>query len=203
MISPTVYQNFTYFIDGRRTLRDLAGKMKKDTLLLTTSLAPYIRQGILGLVEVPDIVLPSCLSIQKQIVATQTTNNKNRPLVFCIDDSKQVCETMKSILTQSNYDFCDVNEAIQAVPNLISKKPDLIFLDIGMPIMNGYEVCTQIKRVSQLKDIPVVILTGNDGIIDRMRAKMVGASAFISKPIDERKVLDSSQRINYRSTYPK
>ena len=194
MVSPNVYQNFTYLINGRRTLRDLAGKMNKDILLLITSLAPYIRQGILGLIEVPDIVLPSSLSIQKQMIASQAIDN-NKPLVICIDDSKQICETMKSILTQANYNFCDVNEAIQAVPTLISKKPDLIFLDIGMPIMNGYEICTQIKRVSQLQDIPVVILTGKDGIIDRMRAKMVGATAFICKPIDENKVLDLAKEL--------
>ena len=137
MISPMVYQNFTYFINGRRTLRDLAWKMNKDMLLMTTSLAPYIRQGILNLVEVPDIILPNSLSIQKQIAASK----KDLPLVICIDDSKQICETMRSILTEANYDFAEVNDAIQAVPTLITKKPDLIFLDIGMPIMNGYEIC--------------------------------------------------------------
>ena len=194
MVPPNVYQNFTLLINGHCTLRDLAGKMNKDVLLVIRSLAPYIRQGILGLVEVPDIILPSYLSIQKQIIASQVINN-NRPLVVCIDDSKQICETMRSIFTLANYDFYDVNDAIQALPSLISKKPDLIFLDIGMPIMNGYEICTQIKRVSQLQDIPVVILTGKDGIIDRMRAKMVGASAFLGKPIDEKKVLEMAKEL--------
>ena len=194
MVTPTVYNNFTHFINGKLTLRDLAWTMNKDLLPLIRSLVPYIRQGIISLIEVPDIRLPSSLSIQKQILAAKATNN-NRPLIVCIDDSKQVCETMKSILTQANYDFCDVTDAIQAVPTLITKKPDLIFLDIGMPIMNGYEVCTQIKRVSRLKDIPLVMLTGKDGILDRMRAKVVGATVFMSKPIDEAKVLDVAKEL--------
>ncbi|MGF1542298.1 MAG: response regulator [Pleurocapsa sp.] len=194
MVTPTVYHNFTHFFNGQLTLRDLAWTMNKDLLLLIRSLAPYIRQGIISLIEVPDIRLPNSLSIQKQILASKATNN-NRPLIVCIDDSKQVCQTMKSVLTQANYDFYDITEAIQAVPTLISKKPDLIFLDIGMPIMNGYEVCTQIKRVSQLKDIPLVMLTGKDGILDRMRAKVVGATAFMSKPIDQAKILDIAKEL--------
>ncbi len=194
MVSPTVYQNFTYYINGQRTLRDLAWKMNKDMLLMTTSLAHYIRQGILNLIEVPDIRLPSYLSVQKQIVASKALN-QDLPLVVCIDDSKQICETMRSILTEADYDFCEVNDSIQAVPTLITKKPDLIFLDIGMPIMNGYEICTQIKRVEQLKNIPIVILTGKDGIVDRMRAKMVGASAFLSKPVDQKRVIDIAKEL--------
>lgn len=194
MVSPAIYQNFILLINGKRTLRDLAWKMNKDLLLVIRSLAPYIRQGIMGLNEVADILLPSSLSIQKPTIASQSMN-KNKPLVVCIDDSKQICEAMKSILSQENYDFLEVREAIQAIPTLISKIPDLIFLDIGMPIMNGYEVCTQIKRVSKLQNIPVVILTGKDGIIDRMRAKMVGASAFLSKPIETDKVLNLAKEL--------
>ena len=47
----------------------------------------------------------------------------------------------------------------------------MIFLDIGMPILNGYEVCTQIRRVSKLQEVPIIMLTGNDGVFDRVKAK--------------------------------
>ncbi len=58
-----------------------------------------------------------------------------------------------------------------------------------MPIANGYEVCSQIRRISQFKNIPVIILTGNNGIVDRVRAKIVGSSEFLSKPIKPEQVL--------------
>jgi CheY-like chemotaxis protein len=98
---------------------------------------------------------------------------------------------MEHIIAKVGYRFIGVQEAIQAVPTLISVNPDLIFLDIGMPIVNGYEVCSQIRRVSKLKEIPVVILTGNDGIIDRVRAKVVGATSFIAKPIEVDKIIET------------
>ena len=67
----------------------------------------------------------------------------------------------------------------------------MIFLDIGMPIVNGYEICTQVRRVEKLKHIPIVFLTGNDGIIDRVRAKVSGANDFISKPIEIEKIINT------------
>jgi CheY-like chemotaxis protein len=83
---------------------------------------------------------------------------------------------------------------VKALPILLEHKPDLIFLDLVMPIANGYEICAQIRRVSAFKDTPVIILTSNDGIVDRVRAKMVGSSGFLAKPIEPDKVLATLQR---------
>jgi chemotaxis family two-component system response regulator PixG len=77
---------------------------------------------------------------------------------------------------------------------LIENKPDLIFLDLVMPIANGYEICTQIRRVSLFQTTPVIILTSNDGIVDRVRAKMVGSSGFLAKPIEREKVMTIVER---------
>jgi chemotaxis family two-component system response regulator PixG len=96
---------------------------------------------------------------------------------------------MQKILEEAGYQFIGIQDSIKALPTLIETKPDLIFLDLIMPIANGYEICTQIRRVSWLKETPVIILTGNDGIVDRVRAKMVGSSDFLSKPVNAEKVL--------------
>ncbi|NES25026.1 MAG: response regulator, partial [Symploca sp. SIO3E6] len=72
---------------------------------------------------------------------------------------------------------------------LLEHKPELIFLDLVMPIANGYEICAQIRRVSAFQEIPVIIITSSDGIVDRVRAKVVGSSGFLTKPIEQEKVL--------------
>ncbi len=109
-------------------------------------------------------------------------------LIVCIDDSAQICEQMKTIVTEAGYRFLAVQDATQALAKLLESKPDLIFLDLMMPQINGYEICTQIRRISGLSLIPIVMLTAKDGLMERVRARVTGASDFISKPIDRRKI---------------
>ncbi|NJN29679.1 MAG: response regulator [Synechococcales cyanobacterium RM1_1_8] len=111
------------------------------------------------------------------------------PLVMCIDDNPKVCEMLGKILGSAGYRFVSVQDSLQTLPVLLERKPDFIFLDLVMPVASGYEVCAQIRRISMFKDLPIVILTGNDGIIDRIRSKASGSTDFISKPLDVSKVL--------------
>ena len=192
-VPAVVYQNFTKLLDGRRSLRDLAVGMNKDLLLLAKSIYPYVHKGLLELVEVPDLNLNQA-AVNK--TAQTESTSEVRPLIACIDDSPQICQIMNQIITKANYRFLGIQQPIQAVPKLISVNPKMIFLDIGMPILNGYEVCTQIRRVSKLQEIPIIMLTGNDGVFDRVKAKVCGASDFLSKPIEIDKILQTIDKFS-------
>ncbi len=188
--TPIIYQNLVQVITGKRTLREIAVEINEDLLLLTRSLTRYIQTGIIELIELPDLTLPK---INNQVLPDRPANQPivNRPppkpdqakLVICIDDSPHVCELMRSIVIDAGYRFISIQDSTQALPRLLEHKPDLIFLDLIMPKVNGYEVCGQIRRISSLTKIPIVILTGKDGLLDRLRSKVVGASEFICKPI--------------------
>lgn len=110
------------------------------------------------------------------------------PLIAYVDDYPVDGETMHQILDQIGYRLIHIQDPMQALPLLLEHKPELIFLDLVMPIVNGYEACAQIRRVSRFKDTPIIILTSNDGIIDRVRAKIVGSTDFLAKPIELKKV---------------
>jgi two-component system, chemotaxis family, response regulator PixG len=131
----------------------------------------------------PQVATPS-------LTQTSTPSHTSVPLVAYIDDSQTDSQTMNQILTEAGYQCINVQDPVQALPILLEKKPDLIFLDLVMPIANGYEICAQIRRISMFKDTPIIILTSNDGIVDRVRAKMVGSSGFLAKPINSDKVLN-------------
>ncbi|MDZ8053768.1 MAG: response regulator [Aulosira sp. ZfuCHP01] len=122
--------------------------------------------------------------------ASKTIIDVSRPLVACVDDSPTICRSLEEILTHQNYRFVGIQDSLTAVLKLIKSKPDFIFLDLLMPKVNGYEICAQIRKTPSLKDVPVVILTGKDGIVDRMRTKLVGATDFLGKPVEAEKVLN-------------
>ena len=189
--SPQVYQNLNQLLDGKQTLRDLSIRMRRDVATVTRSLLPYIQMGLVQLVAVEDIPPPVSTPVAQKLFKTKTPR---RLTIACIDDSPSVCQTMESIVTEAGYNFVSEMDGLRAIAVLLSRKPDLIFLDLVMPNTNGYEICSQLRKLSFFKQTPIVILTGNDGIVDRVRAKMVGSTDFLGKPAQTQQVLDTIKK---------
>jgi len=195
--SPKVYQQLVKKVNGHRTLQELADAARIDCLRLTKSLLPYFQKGWVGFSEAPEFPRPNA---RKQPPSPDRAEDRRIPLIACVDDSPQICQQLERIIKQAGYRFVGITDSVQALPVLLEKQPKLIFIDLVMPVANGYEVCTQLRRMSQFQKTPIVILTGNDGVIDRVRAKMVKASEFLSKPIDADKVIDTVKRFVEVST---
>lgn len=136
----------------------------------------------------PSVISPPAQTAVSQRPGPLRKPKSNAPTIIYIDDSPADSRAMSQIIEGAGYQYTNIPDPLQALPLLIELKPALIFLDLVMPIANGYEVCAQIRRMSAFKDIPVIIVTSNDGIADRVRAKMVGASGFLGKPIQSQKV---------------
>jgi two-component system, chemotaxis family, response regulator PixG len=185
--SSSVYQALKKLLDGRQTLRDLALKMNRDVVRVTSSLSPFIQLGLIELTNVADVSAP--ISIATNVDKPQ------KPLIACIDDSRLICHLMETILLEAGYRSVSVNDPLKSINILLALKPDLIFLDLTMPNLNGYQVCQKLRKYSHLRHTPIIILTANDGMIDRAKAKIVGASGFLSKSkVDTQKVLNAAQK---------
>ncbi|MCY7335091.1 MAG: response regulator [Chamaesiphon sp.] len=152
-------------------------------------------------------LLPNNTTVVGLASPLERTERKFSPIIACIDDSISVYKSLGKILTAHGYRSFGVQDPLKIIPSLIRNKPDLIFLDLVMPITNGYEVCEQIRKTPSLATVPIIILTGNDGLIDRVRTKFVGANGFLGKPIQPgavvkmiAKYLDKKQPkiVNYR-----
>lgn len=180
--SVSAYQSLCKLLNGNRTLRDLSVQLRTSPLQVVCSLLPYIQSGIFGLVDIPDLLE----------IANPNNNsyeNKDRPLIACVDDSLMISHMMEQIIGMAGYRFIAINDPLNAVETLLSRQPDLIFLDVVMPKINGYDLCAQLRRYPEFANTPIIFLTSNSGIIDRIRAKMVGSSDFLRKTVDADELL--------------
>ena len=193
-------------IDGTRSLRSLAIQHHKNLIDVMIPLLPLLKLNIISLSTskkssgdfdlCPNqdcdlaVDLKAATTGQSQIeISLPSHNLQNRtitkeiPLIACIDDSLSVYISMEKIITNYGYRCFGIQDPLRIITGLLKNKPDLIFLDLVMPVTNGYEICEQIRKTPSLANIPIVILTGNDGLIDRVRTKFVGANSFLGKPI--------------------
>ncbi len=202
---PNVHQRFLQLLDGKRSIRDLALKTGKELSALAKVLSVYRSKEFINLQEVPDRRSPHQVkrksSKERKALASKQSHssaakaeNGDGPLILCIDDSEQICYIMEEIIKGAGYKVMCVQEAAEAVSTVLRQRPAFIFLDLVMPVVNGYELCKQLRRVSLFKETPIVIVTGKDGVVDRVRAKLVGATSFISKPIQEDEILAILQK---------
>ena len=114
---------------------------------------------------------------------------EQNPLIACIDDSPMICQIMETIL-KPNYRFLGITEPMKAIAEILASKPDLIFLDLMMPHTSGYEICSSLRKLSLFRQTPIIIITSNDTVVQRMRTKIIGASDFMAKPIDPKQVIN-------------
>lgn len=105
--------------------------------------------------------------------------------IMCIDDSPSILNAMKTFLDESFFNVVEVNDSLKALMQAIRVKPDLILLDIGMPNLNGYEFCSLLRKHSYFKNTPVIMVTARTSLVDKAKAKMVGASGYLTKPFTQ------------------
>ncbi len=185
--SSNLYQTLTRLLNGQKTLRDIALLMKRSVLEITASMLCYLQSGVIELIPIGDLM-------GSQVASPQPAPAPVRPLIACVDDSAWVCQSLQQLVTKAGYRFLAIDDPTRAIPQLLMEKPQLIFLDLRMPDTNGYEICAQLRKLSLFQHTPILILTGNDGIVDRVRAKMVGATDFLSKSANDAILLASIER---------
>ena len=179
--SISAYQSLDRLLNGSRTLRDLAVQLRTSPLQVVCSLLPYIQSGIFGLANVPDLL--------ETLDTSNAVGERSRPLIACVDDSFMISQMMEQIVNTAGYRFVAINSSAEAIPTLVARRPDLIFLDIVMPQISGYDLCAKLRKYPEFAETPIIFLTSSTGIIDRFRAKIVGSTDFVKKTIDPDELL--------------
>ncbi len=114
------------------------------------------------------------------------SNNTSRSLnglkILVVDDSKTIRRTAETLLTKEGCQVFTAIDGFDALSKIADHQPDLIFVDIMMPRLDGYETCSLIKHNKMFKETPVIMLSSKDGLFDRARGRIVGSEQYLTKP---------------------
>ncbi len=111
--------------------------------------------------------------------------------VMVIDDSNTIRRSAEIFLKQIGCEVILAEDGFDALSKIASYLPDLIFVDIMMPRLDGYQTCSLIKRNSRFKSTPVIMLSSKDGVFDRARGRMVGSDQYLTKPFTQESLVDA------------
>jgi len=114
--------------------------------------------------------------------------------VMVIDDSKTIRRTAETLLKKEGCEVLTATDGFEALSLIADHHPDLIFVDIMMPRLDGYQTCALIKHNELFRDIPVIMLSSKDGLFDRARGRIVGSEQYLTKPFTKDELLGAIRR---------
>ncbi|MHC0065459.1 response regulator [Nostoc sp. UIC 10890] len=136
-----------------------------------------------------NLSIPINFDIPENNKITQPSVGKKLYTIACIDDSQTVLNSIKHFLDENTFSVVMINDPVKALMQILRSKPDLILLDVEMPSLDGYELCSLLRKHSAFKNTPIIMVTGRTGFIDRAKAKMVRSSGYLTKPFTQSELL--------------
>lgn len=113
--------------------------------------------------------------------------------VMVIDDSKTIRRTAETLLKKEGCEVITANDGFEALSKIADHNPNIIFVDIMMPRLDGYQTCALIKHNQKFKNTPVIMLSSKDGLFDRARGRIVGSEQYLTKPFTKEELLGAIQ----------
>lgn len=115
--------------------------------------------------------------------------------VMIIDDSKTIRRTAETLLKKEGCQVVTATDGFEALAKIVEEKPDIIFVDIMMPRLDGYQTCALIKNNQVFRETPVVMLSSKDGLFDRARGRIVGSDQYLTKPFTKDELLGAIRHL--------
>ena len=119
--------------------------------------------------------------------------------VLVIDDSKTIRKTAETLLSKEGCEVVTAVDGFEALSKIADHKPDIIFVDIMMPRLDGYQTCALIKHNNNFKQTPVIMLSSKDGLFDRARGRIVGSEQYLTKPFTKDELVGAIHRHVHKS----
>jgi twitching motility two-component system response regulator PilG len=118
----------------------------------------------------------------------------SEPVVLVVDDSPTVRKIVQLTLQRERIRVVTAGDGLTALAAVADEQPDLILLDIMLPRMDGYNICQVIRKNMAYRDLPIIMLSGKDGLFDKMRGKLAGSTEYMTKPFDSVELAQTVKR---------
>ena len=133
-------------------------------------------------------------TISSELTLNEIATNTSHIKVMVIDDSKTIRMTAMTILKNEGYQVFTASDGFEAMSVITDTRPDIIFVDIMMPRLDGYQTCKLIKNNSYFRNTPVIMLSSKDSLFDRARGRVAGSEQHINKPFVKSELLEAISR---------
>ncbi|MEZ5540148.1 MAG: twitching motility response regulator PilG [Pseudomonadales bacterium] len=120
-------------------------------------------------------------------------------IIMIIDDSKTIRRTAETLLEKAGCKVVTATDGFDALAKIADTRPDLIFVDIMMPRLDGYQTCALIKNNSEFKSTPVIMLSSKDGLFDKAKGRIVGSDQYLTKPFSKNELLAAIEQHTHLS----
>jgi twitching motility two-component system response regulator PilG len=182
-LPPEAYQSLSRWAAGKSSLRQLSRYLNRELLMIANALYPYAERGWLQLVDPYPQLSPKSSDLRESQESLKPAH------IVCIDDDLTIGKNVEYILEEHGYQSTLIHDPLEALSRVFILKPNLILCDIVMPKLDGYELCAMLRQSSAFRQIPIIMLTGKETFIDRVRARMVGATDYLTKPFGASELL--------------
>jgi len=116
------------------------------------------------------------------------------PVVLVVDDSPTVRKVVQLTLQREKIRVITANDGLSALAAVADEEPDLILLDIMLPRMDGYNICQIIRKNMRFRHVPIIMLSGKDGLFDKVRGRLAGSSEYLTKPFDSAELIQTVRK---------
>jgi twitching motility two-component system response regulator PilG len=171
-----------HWADGQTSLRQLSRYLNRNLLTLAQGIYPYLERGWLRLT--PSSPFPNPLN--ENLVGFPVDSGLK---IVCIDDDPTVGQKMETMLANSKYSLTFFNHPLEALSQLFELYPDLIFCDLTMPNLDGYELCKMLRQSSAFRHTPIIILTETKEFLNGVRTRMADATDYLTQPFTQNELL--------------
>ena len=187
-VEANLHRNMRFCCNGDLSLRDIGFYLQQAPIDFACSLIPYLNNHSIKLIPIEDFPI-NISPTNHRVFFSNFRIRKQKPFICCISTNKIDLVCIQKIVLNAGYDFKEIDDSLLAIPQLIKYQPNLILLDETMPLIDGFELSLRIKRISQLQNIPIVMLTNANKTDDKAKAYYAGASGSLGKPITETELL--------------